>query len=49
MTSYVDFKAKHLFYMDPSKMMDQMIRKYKHVDIVHSYPLYEYTVLIRKP
>ncbi|OGJ47083.1 hypothetical protein A2344_02055 [Candidatus Peregrinibacteria bacterium RIFOXYB12_FULL_41_12] len=48
MTSHVDFKAKHLFYMNPGKMLKIMIKKYKYVDIIHSYPLYEYTVLIRK-
>lgn len=48
MTSYVDFKAKHLFYMSPKEILEVMIKKYRYVDIIHSYPLYEYTVLIRK-
>lgn len=48
MTSYVDFKESHLFYMDPSEMLRFLIKKYRYVDIIHSYPLYEYTILIRK-
>lgn len=48
MTSYVDFRVPHLFYYSPSKMFNLMKKKYGHVDVIHSYPLYEYTILIRK-
>lgn len=48
MTSHVDFEAEHLSYIDPAQLLDQLISKYRFVEINHSYPLYEYTVIIRK-
>ncbi|KKP36918.1 hypothetical protein A2483_03630 [Candidatus Peregrinibacteria bacterium RIFOXYC2_FULL_33_13] len=48
MTKYVDFEVDHLFYCSPEKLFQELMTKYRYVDIIHSYPLYEYTVIIKK-
>ncbi|HDM77642.1 MAG TPA: class I SAM-dependent methyltransferase [Deltaproteobacteria bacterium] len=49
MTSYVDFKAPHLFYLSPETMMKYCCNQLSpRVTIRHDYPLYEYTVYVYK-
>ncbi|MCB0354152.1 MAG: class I SAM-dependent methyltransferase [Bdellovibrionales bacterium] len=50
LTSYSDaeYMREYLFYADPSKIFDYCKRKYsKRVALLHDYPLYEFTVLVR--
>jgi SAM-dependent methyltransferase len=51
LTSYSDkeFMRDYLFYADPVKVFDHCKRKYsKFVALLHDYPLYEFTILVRK-
>ncbi len=49
LSTYVDWKEKHLFYGDPCYWFDLSKRKYsKNVSLLHDYPLYEWTILVRK-
>jgi len=49
MTSYVDFKAPHFFYLSPETMMKYCCNQLSpRVTIRHDYPLYEYTVYVYK-
>jgi SAM-dependent methyltransferase len=50
MTSYVDFRQENLFYADPTAFFafcKQQISPY--VTLVHDYPLYEWTMIVRQP
>ena len=50
MTSYVDFRQENLFYADPGVFFEfckQQISPY--VTLVHDYPLYEWTMIVRLP
>jgi hypothetical protein len=39
----------YLYYADPMKLFDHCKKKYsKKVAILHDYPLYEFTLLVRK-
>jgi len=49
LTSYVDFKMDHLYYADPLLSFDFCKKNYsKYVTLIHDYPLYEWTILVRK-
>jgi SAM-dependent methyltransferase len=49
LTSYVDWKEEHLHYADPLFFFDHCKRKYsRHVALLHDYPLWEWTILVRR-
>ena len=51
LTSYSDkeFMRDNLFYANPADVFDHCKRKYsKFVALLHDYPLYEFTILVRK-
>ena len=49
LTSYVDYREAHLYYGDPREFFDLCKRRYsKRVALLHDYPLYEWTMLVRK-
>lgn len=49
MTSYVDFQVPHLYYADPCYYFEYCIRNFsRFVTLIHDYPLYEWTILVRK-
>lgn len=49
LSTYVDWKEEHLFYGDPCYWFDLCKRKYsKKITLLHDYPLYEWTILVRK-
>jgi SAM-dependent methyltransferase len=51
LTSYsdADKMRDYLFYADPTAVFDRCKRKYsKFVALLHDYPLYEFTILVRK-
>jgi SAM-dependent methyltransferase len=50
LSSYVDWKANDLYYADPLYYFDYFKRNLSsYVTLLHDYPLYEWTLLIRKP
>lgn len=49
LSTYVDWQVPHLFYGDPCYWFDLCKRKFsKRVAILHDYPLYEWTIVVRK-
>ncbi len=49
LTSYVDYREDHLYYADPAKFFDHCKRHYsKYVTLIHDYPLWEWTILVKK-
>lgn len=49
LSTYVDWKEEHLFYGDPSHWFDLCKRRYsRRVSLLHDYPLYEWTILVKK-
>lgn len=49
LTSYVDFKVDHLYYADPLFFFDFCKENFsKYATLLHDYPLYEWTILVRK-
>jgi SAM-dependent methyltransferase len=49
LSSYVDFRRDHLYYGDPKEYFDLCKTRYsKKVALLHDYPLYEWTMLVRK-
>jgi SAM-dependent methyltransferase len=49
LTTYVDYRERHLFYGDPSYFFDLCKRRYsRKVALLHDYPLYEWTIVVRK-
>jgi len=49
LTSYVDYKMDHLYYGDPLFYFDFCKRNFsKYVTLLHDYPLYEWTILVKK-
>jgi SAM-dependent methyltransferase len=49
LTSYVDYREPNLYYADPREFFDLCKRRYsKRVALLHDYPLYEWTMLVRK-
>jgi SAM-dependent methyltransferase len=47
LTSHVDYREPHLYYGDPARYFDLCKRKYKRIALLHDYPLYEWTMLVR--
>lgn len=49
LSTYVDWQEPHLFYGDPLFWFDHCKRNYsRKVALLHDYPLYEWTILVRK-
>lgn len=49
LTKYVDWRADHLFYGDPLEFFDHCKGRYsRHVALLHDYPLWEWTMIVRK-
>lgn len=49
LTSYVDWKDEKLYYGDPKFWFDFCKRNFsKAVNLIHDYPLYEWTIQVRK-
>ncbi len=49
LSTYVDWKEPHLFYADPMFWFDLSKRNFsKKVSLLHDYPLYEWTILVKK-
>lgn len=48
LTSFVDWKAKDLYYADPMKYFNFCKSLSRYVSLLHDYPLYEWTILVRK-
>jgi SAM-dependent methyltransferase len=49
LSSYVDYREPHLYYADPREFFDLCKRRYsRKVALLHDYPLYEWTILVRK-
>jgi SAM-dependent methyltransferase len=49
LTSYVDWKEPHLFYGDPLFFFDYCKKNIsRYVTLLHDYPLWEWTILVRK-
>lgn len=51
LTKYSDapYMKDYLYYADPSLIFDYCKRNFsKHVALLHDYPLYEFTILVRK-
>lgn len=49
LTSYVDYREPHLYYGDPCEFFDLCKRRFsRKVALLHDYPLYEWTLLVRK-
>jgi SAM-dependent methyltransferase len=49
LTTYVDYREPHLYYGDPRAFFDLCKRRFsKKVALLHDYPLYEWTMVIRK-
>ena len=49
LSKYVDWEEPHLFYGDPCYWFDYCKKNFsKHVSLLHDYPLYEWTILVRK-
>lgn len=49
LSKYVDWKEPHLFYGDPCYWFDYCKKNFsKQVSLLHDYPLYEWTILVRK-
>jgi len=49
LSTYVDFEESHLFYGDPGYFFDLCKRRFsRRVALLHDYPLYEWTILVRK-
>jgi SAM-dependent methyltransferase len=49
LSTYVDFKRDHLFYGDPLFFFDYCKKNFsRYVSLHHDYPLYEWTVVVKK-
>ncbi|MCW2763667.1 MAG: uncharacterized protein JWR85_3868 [Marmoricola sp.] len=49
LSTYVDWKEPHLFYADPLFWFDFCKSRFsRKVALLHDYPLYEWTILVRK-
>ena len=49
LTSYVDWRKEDLFYADPAAFFGFCKRELsRYVTLVHDYPLYEWTILVRR-
>ena len=49
LTSYVDWQEEHLYYADPCYWFDYCKKNFsKKVSLYHDYPLYEWTIIVKK-
>jgi SAM-dependent methyltransferase len=49
LTSYVEWRKDHLFYGDPLFFFDHCRRRYsRRVALLHDYPLWEWTIIVKK-
>ncbi len=49
LSKYVDWEESHLFYGDPLEIFDFCKRHIsRHVTLLHDYPLYEWTIYVKK-
>lgn len=48
LTSFVDWKAKNLYYGDPTHYFNFCKSLTRYVTLIHDYPLYEWTIYMRK-
>ena len=49
LSKYVDWKKDDLFYGDPLYWFDHCKKHYsKHVSLLHDYPLFEWTIIVKK-
>jgi SAM-dependent methyltransferase len=49
LSTYVDYREPHLFYGDPLYFFDLCKRRFsRSVSLLHDYPLFEWTMVIRK-
>lgn len=49
LSTYVDWRAADLFYADPGEWFDFCKRELsRYVTLIHDYPLYEWTMLVRR-
>jgi SAM-dependent methyltransferase len=49
LTTYVDWKQENLYYADPFLFFDFCKRHIsRYVSLLHDYPLYEWTIIVRK-
>ncbi len=49
LTSYVDYREPHLYYGDPCFWFDFCKTNFsKHVSLIHDYPLWEWSILVKK-
>jgi SAM-dependent methyltransferase len=49
LTTYVVWRADHLYYGDPYEFMDYCRRSIsRYVALFHDYPMYEWTIIVRK-
>lgn len=49
LSTYVDYREPHLFYGDPSYFFDFCKRRFsRYVSLLHDYPLFEWTMIVRK-
>jgi SAM-dependent methyltransferase len=49
LSTYVDWQEPHLYYGDPRVFFDYCKRKFsKSVALFHDYPLYEWTIVVRR-
>ena len=49
LSKYVDWEEPHLFYGDPCYWFDYCKKNFsRQVSLLHDYPLYEWTILVRK-
>lgn len=50
LSSYVDWKEDHLYYADPAFFFDYCKKNHsRFVTLLHDYPLWEWTIFVRKP
>ena len=49
LTTYVDWSEDHLFYGAPTEFFDYCKGEFsRYVTLIHDYPLYEWTILVKK-
>jgi hypothetical protein len=49
LSTYVDWREKHLYYADPSVFFEFCKRNIsRYVTLLHDYPLFEWTMIVRK-
>jgi len=49
LSTYVDYREPHLYYGDPLHFFDYCKRRYsRRVSLLHDYPLFEWTITVRK-